>query len=111
MIKASGKFYGEVCEKVEKQIDACSFLDPMARLIQRHDYVDVFAVDTRKDLVYDVKGHASYKYSDFYPPVNCTFMNVSTRCPRNSKAILKRYFGNLKPVCNCVNGKWTASLW
>ena len=92
-------------------IDLCSFTVPMARLIQGHDYVDVFAVETRYGVVYDDEYHASYKYSDFYPPVNCIFMDILTKCPKNSKAVLESYFSSLRPLCQCVNGKWTAPWW
>ena len=101
-----------ITQEVKKMLDICSFAGPMARFVQRHDCVDVFAIETRNGVVYDDEERISYEYSDIYPFVDCSFMGIRTKCPKNSKAVLKRNFGNsLKPTCKCVDGIWTIGNW
>ena len=104
-------FFLFITQEVENMIDLCSFAGPMARFFQRHDSVDVFAIETRNDIVYDDEDKISYYYSDIYPFVDCNFMGIRTKCPKNSKAVLERYFNFVEPLCKCVNGKWTTHWW
>ena len=83
----------------------------MARMIQRNDYVDVFAIETRNDFVYDDYAKVSYKYSNMYPFVDCKFMDTLTKCPINSTAVLMGRYQYLKPICECVDGQWTPDSW
>ena len=93
-------------QEVKKMVDICSFSGLMACFHQRYVGLDVFAIETRNNLVYDDEHRMFYNYSDIHPFVDCNFMGIRTKCPNNSKAVLERYYGSLKPLCKCVNGKW-----
>ena len=92
---------------VEKQVDSCSFIWPMARLIYKHRHLDFFHLtNTSNNLVYDENKGKYYKKRDVYPTLKCKYMGLQTWCPNNKKALLELVYGNLNSTRACIDGKW-----
>ncbi|EDO38600.1 predicted protein [Nematostella vectensis] len=97
-------------------VDPCSFQDPMARLIRRGRYVDIFAYFTTNGVVnttptpmyYDPTTKKYFKPEDFFPIKPCTFIGTPTYCPRNAETMLKTMYGEhfATPYKICKNGLW-----
>ena len=94
-----------------EQIDSCSFVSPMARLIQGFNHLDIFpyVISRDKQKVRDLDMDAEYNLRDFLPFKECVFMDVRTWCPRNTRGVLEAAYDDLKPDRTCVRGTWTKS--
>ncbi|XP_028408954.1 uncharacterized protein LOC114531542 [Dendronephthya gigantea] len=95
-------------EVVDLQMDSCSFVSPMARLIRGFVHLDVFPflVDRDKQKVRDPDMAATYNLKDFFPLKKCVFMDVITWCPSKVRLVLETAYGNIAPHYQCVNRTW-----
>ncbi|CAB4028826.1 Hypothetical predicted protein [Paramuricea clavata] len=93
---------------VRDQIDSCSFVSPMGRVIQGFNHLDIFpyVVSREKRKVLDLDMDTDYNLRDFFPFKECVFMNVKTSCPRNIRGVLEAAYDDLKSDHSCVNGAW-----
>jgi hypothetical protein len=93
---------------VRDQIDSCSFVSPMGRVIQGFNHLDIFpyVVSREKRKVLDLDMDVDYNLRDFFPFKECVFMNVKTSCPRNIRGVLEAAYDDLKPDHSCVHGAW-----
>ena len=100
-------------DRVQSQMDDCSFIEPIARLINLNTNVRldilgcIFFFDTVlifSDLKPDVK-------RDIVLPLkHCKFMGIDSCCPNKPKTLLTSYYGaNLRPTRVCKNKKWVKS--
>ena len=98
---------------VPKIADACSFVEPVARLVSSDQefYVDVFAYVTEPDAggVVHIQSDENLhvKTRDVFPLKKCRFMGLQTWCPRNADLLLNILYGDrLGSLMQCSNTKW-----
>ena len=83
----------------------------MARLIKGYDFVDIFGVSIKDGWAYEAYEKKYFRLSNLFPAVDCRFMDILTKCPRNSKSVLETYFHALRRPCRCVDGDWKVVYW
>ena len=98
---------------VLEHVDACSILEPCGRiLLGSPPFLDVFAIkDEGKELLDEYKG-VKHERNVILPVKPCEFLGITTKCPSNSAAYLKRYYGKefaTKPHYVCKENKWVAT--
>lgn len=96
---------------VPKIADACSFIEPVARVVASDEsfYVDIFAYVAQPNGVVHIQCDEDLhmKTRDVFPLKKCRFMGLETRCPNNPELLLKNLYGeNLESVMKCNNTKW-----
>ena len=79
----------------------------MARVILGYKALDIFPYVDMGSVVHDVELKKDYNKTHFFPFQACHFMNVSTWCPRNIRAVLETGYKSLTPEYVCRSGKWT----
>ena len=100
-------------DRVQSQIDDCSFIEPIARLINLNTNVrlDFFACIFFFDTVLIFSDDKPiFKREVVLPLKHCKFMGIDSRCPNIPKTLLTSYYGaNLRPTRVCKNKKWVKS--
>ena len=93
---------------VDEQIDSCSFVSPMARLILDFTHIDIFpyVISQDQQKVRDLDMNADYKLEDFFPFKECVFIETRTWCPRNIRGVLEAAYDDLEANHKCVKGSW-----
>lgn len=97
---------------VGKYVDACSILDPCARILMGYlPFLDVFAIKDNGDVLLDEYKKVKHKRSTILPIKSCKLMGIDTKCPNNSTTYLRRYYGEhfAKPHYTCENNTWVAT--
>ena len=88
--------------------DHCAFEGPIARLVYNWHHVDIYYLTDLGMIFYDELKDLHYKKTDIHPLVTCSFMGVSTWCPKNPRAPLEKLYGNIEPEKVCVDGRWVS---
>ena len=96
---------------VPKIADACSFVEPVARVVASDEsfYVDIFAYVVQPNGFVHIQTDEDLhlKTVDVFPLKKCRFMDLETRCPSNPALLLKLLYGNqLDSQMKCRNTKW-----
>ena len=95
-------------QEVHFQVDRCSFVSPMARVIFGFRALDIFPyiVNRTSGKIRDVEMKCYYNVSDFFPFKRCAFMNIPTWCPQNIRAVLESAYTDLGMEYICKEGEW-----
>ena len=93
--------------------DDCSILDPHARLyIHAKIYLDIFMIEDHGEILWDEYRNVFHKRDIIFPLNSCSYLGITTKCPRNPSNYLTAYYGeNFKsPLTICKNGRWVSNV-
>jgi len=93
-----------------RYVDECSFTDPMARLIYRKWYIDLYPYEEGENKArfkyLPNRRQIAFQKSDFFPLVECNYGGVRCKCPRNPLPLLYSLYSSFVPEIICVRGHW-----
>ena len=97
-------------KSVNSQVDNCSFIEPIARLIELSSgfRIDIYAAHIVFDTVLMFSDDKwDFRRDQLLPLRRCKFMGVDSFCPNKPKEILTSFYGqNLRPLKICKNKIW-----
>ena len=93
---------------VPKIVDECSLIVRAARLLRGNQYLDIFGLQILDDgRAFDRYKQKYFKTADIFPAKDCHFMDILTKCPKNSRNVLEKLYFSMDPLYNfCENGRW-----
>ena len=98
---------------VRTTTDACSILDPHARLyIHSNIYLDIFMIEDHGDVLWDEYRNVFHAREVLFPLKSCSFLGIPSLCPGDHSKYLTPYYGAdfIKPLTICKNGRWTPNI-
>ncbi|XP_001623292.2 uncharacterized protein LOC5502070 [Nematostella vectensis] len=98
-------------EAVDKVMDPCSFVDPLARLLLKWFFIDIYTYVEVGDKLFALPEGKRFvmNKADMFPLQRCHYMGLECLCPRNPERLLEDWYG---PGCvdanefKCRDGVW-----
>ena len=98
---------------VRTTTDDCTILDPHARLyIHTKIYLDIFMIEDHGEILWDEYRNVFHKREVLFPLNSCSYLGITSKCPRDPTAYLKSYYGEnfMAPLVVCQNGRWIRNV-
>ena len=98
---------------VKRTTDDCAILDPHARLyIHAKIYLDIFMIEDHGEVLWDEYRNVFHKREVLFPLKSCSFLGISSKCPRDTTTYLTSYYGEnfIEPLVICSNGRWIPNV-